>query len=373
MSFAKNIREIPINGSIITVFQAPTSASFSISKDGTILSEGKYIQTDFSNAKKKFKNHQLAGNFHQEKFGGKIKKFLDSIEFPISKGTTPVSSILEYLKLQGYPSDDYPNLTTWVIVPKPNKSTSGKTCFLNTFKGLPDESFEYCSYKNYDLNVYMTKITPEVTEVKFHVQIPSHIYKKCMENNDVSQRPETNYIESVSLGTLHEKMREYGSIAKHISDLEKSSKNCKKMILISFKSSETSLRDNFNFSYLGQKISTSFNWCVIYEYSDSLNGTKKYFTWKKMMSGHNLSGLSEYEGLSGIVDFESSGRKSHLTNRPDGVLVQWTKEREEFLSSLEDNFRALSDKLNFFLSDLDDEKLTELISNSELKLIGFKP
>ena len=373
MGQAINIQEIPLkDGTVITVFQSSPKSELSISRDGTVLTQGKYVQTDFSNSRKSFKNHQLLGNFHQEKFSGNLEKFFSKIKYPLDLGSGAVSTLLDYLKSQGYPDDNYPNLTTWVIVPKPDKTPTG-VAFKNIFKHLVDESFLHGSSKDYELDVYMTKITPETTEVKFRVDIPIHIYNKCMEDTNISYRPEVKYIESNSLSYLHERMREYSSQALSISDLVRFSEKSRKMIGIVFKSGENSVRDSFNFSYLGQKLTTSFNWFIVYEFDDSnsILGGKKYYTWKKMVNkNQNLSGIKEFEGLDGIVDLQKEGRKSYLTGKPEGILIEWTQEREDFLTSLESKFRKLSENLNEFLSDLDDKKLDLLIVNSSLNLLN---
>jgi hypothetical protein len=89
---------------------------------------------------------------------------------------------------------------------------------------------------------------------------------------------------------------------------------------------------------------------------------KKYFTWKKNMA--NGTTIGEFREFKGVVDLEVKGIKSHLGTRPQGVLIEWTQEREEFLFALENKFRNLSDNLNEFLSDLNNEKIDKLISSS---------
>jgi hypothetical protein len=45
-------------------------------------------------------------------------------------------------------------------------------------------------------------------------------------------------------------------------------------------------------------------------------------------------------------------------------IIKWTQEREDFLTTIEINFKKLSDNLNDYLSDLDDNKLDLLIANN---------
>jgi hypothetical protein len=59
-----------------------------------------------------------------------------------------------------------------------------------------------------------------------------------------------------------------------------------------------------------------------------------------------------------------------LTRKPEGVLIEWTQEREDFLTLLEQKFRNLSSNLNEFLSDLNEDKLDLLIGSSSLNLLN---
>jgi hypothetical protein len=364
-----NIEEIPLkDGIIITVFQSSPKSEIGISRDGTVISQKHFVQSEFSNARKIYRNHQLLGNFHQEKFSDKLEKFLLKIGYPLDPGSSAVSTLSKYLEAQGYPINSDPNLTTWVIVPKPDKAPTGAS-FKNVFR-LVSEEFIHSSFKDYELDVYMTKITPETKEIKFRVDIPPHIYNKCMEDNDVENRPQTKYIESNALSHLHSEMQGYSSQALVISDLVRDSQKSRKMIGIVFNSSESPVRDSYNFSYLGQKINTTFNWFLIYEFdnSHSLGASKKYYTWKKVISKN--SSIKKYGDFDGIVDLESKGEKSYLTGKPEGVLIEWTQEREDFLTLLEQKFRNLSTNLNDFLSNLDEKKLDLLIGSSSLNLLN---
>ncbi len=106
---------------------------------------------------------------------------------------------------------------------------------------------------------------------------------------------------------------------------------------------------------MGQKINTTFSFYVCY-----FTG-KEYYSYLKVDSGVGL----KTTGVKGIVDNTVSGHKSWIKQSPK-VMIDWTQEREDFLISLEDNFRKLSDNLNTFLKDLDSDKLDLLVANKEL-------
>jgi hypothetical protein len=187
----------------------------------------------------------------------------------------------------------------------------------------------------------------------------------CMKNPDLDNRLSLKYIESENLSDLHSKMSDYANLSSHVSELLKASEMYKKKICIVFNSKETTERDSYYFAYLGQRISTNFGWYIAYEYETkdfSGRPKKEYFTWKKNMSTGTTIG--EFRGYTGVVDFEKKGIKTHIHTKPPGVIVDWTQEREDFLTALENKFRNLSENLNEFLADLDDDKIEKLITSS---------
>jgi hypothetical protein len=357
----KNIIDYPITDSVfITVFSERASTTMSLSRGGTVVFEGKYVATEFSNKSKSFKNHELLGYIGKSNFEAKAKKFLDSIKYEYNGAAT--DTIVDYLKSQNYPFSDNHNI--WVIVPKPDKKPTGNK-FVITFERLPNETFEKRKFVDYDLDVYMTKIDSKTKKVVFRVDIPEHIYNMCMKNPDLDNRLSLKYIESENLSDLHSKMSDYANLSSHVSELLKASEMYKKKICIVFNSKETTERDSYYFAYLGQRISTNFGWYIAYEYETkdfSGRPKKEYFTWKKNMSTGTTIG--EFRGYTGVVDFEKKGIKTHIHTKPPGVIVDWTQEREDFLTALENKFRNLSENLNEFLADLDDDKIEKLITSS---------
>ena len=61
---------------------------------------------------------------------------------------------------------------------------------------------------------------------------------------------------------------------------------------------------------------------------------------------------------------------AYVGNTASHKMISWTQEREDFLQNLEMRFKALSDMLNGFLSDMDDDKLDKLIAGAGQKLLA---
>lgn len=359
---SKNIIDYPITDSIfITVFSERKSNTISLSRSGTVVFNGNYVDTEFSNNKKSFRNHELLGCLGTPVFEKKAKKFLDSIKYDYDSSAE--QALLEYLNGQGYPFSEDCNI--WIIIPKSDKKPTGDK-FTNIFDGLPTEDYKKNATQNLELTVYMTKIDSNTKRILFRVDIPDYIYNKCMENPDIENRLSLKYIESENLSTLHSEMSDYANKACHVHDLLTSSEKNKKKIGVVFDSGNSLERDSFNFAYLGKRTNITFRWYIVYEYEKSsfFSNEKCYFTWKKNMgAGTTIGAFREYKG---VVDFENKGIKSHLSSKPQGVLLDWTQEREDFLIALEEKFRNLSSNLNEFLSDLDNQKIDNLISSSSV-------
>jgi hypothetical protein len=334
--------------------------------------EGNSIATNFSNARLRYPHHQMIGHLLKgELFEKRLQKFFKEIGFEYTNSTA-TEALVEYLKTQNYPTDSVEYKingaeTVWVIIPKPYKEPKGQK-FVNLFKGLSTPEFMRGKNQDLELTVYMTPITREVKEITFRVDIPDYIYNKCMEDPVVEDRPGLKYIESNVLSVLHTKIKDLDSQALNLVERERASEKYTKKIAVIFSSAENGQRDSFNHAYMGQKITTTFQWYTVYQFTDGW-GRKNYFSWKRMHS-KNLSGLAEFPDINGIIDYEKQGRKNHFHTSPPGILIDWTQEREDFLTALEEKFRQLSGNLNQFLSDLNSEKLDHLIATSALKLLG---
>ena len=61
--------------------------------------------------------------------------------------------------------------------------------------------------------------------------------------------------------------------------------------------------------------------------------------------------------MSGIIDSEVYNEKNFIRNTRSNVIIDWSREKEDYLLSLENQFRTLNENLNLFLKDLTDEKL----------------
>jgi hypothetical protein len=374
---AHDIKQFPIKPSvIITIFKG--NRNYSLSKDGTILFDGKYVENDFSRNQYDFRYHELfeVGKDSTEK---KLNSFFKQNKIESEFDNDSSEEILfRFLEKQGYnislkKSENLygVNERLFVVIPKSYKKAKGSS-FKNIFN-ICSESFKYGDDIDIELDVFMTPITANVKNIIFRVDIPDYIYNKCLENNNVAIQPKLKYIESNSLSTLHSKMSEYSSMAVSVYQEQKSSEKYIKKIVIDFSSHETSERDSFNFAYTGQRIFTKFNWYIVYEYSSNgLMGGKSYFTFLKKES--NFSSVKPTHGLTkdenGLIDLSKVNGKCYLQSKPSGVIIDWTQERENFFNEIENNFRKLSMNLNHFLSDLDSEKVDLLINNSNFKFLN---
>jgi hypothetical protein len=183
----------------------------------------------------------------------------------------------------------------------------------------------------------------------------------AMTNNDVGKRPKRNYIEAPALGVLHKEINILTDYCHHIWRLDKSAEKSRKIIVINFASSERAKRDDYNHAYIGQQISTQFNFFVAYKCEDSSWNKGKMFCFKELHSGGSFD-----KGKNGIVDYEDVGRRRWIESTRCNVIIDWSQEKEDFLTKLEEQFRQLSANLNEFLKDLNEEKLLALIKNNQL-------
>ena len=345
-----NIAELPISDICrVTVFN--DRRDYSLSKSGDVLESRDSYAMDFLNRREKFNAHKLY----------KLSKLTDEIIkklYTIAK--QPVITLPEFLDYVISNTYNIPvNENTWFIFPNPSKANlSGKIHKIEFKLGHPE--FGYGGDLVEELDVYITPITKKSKSVKFSMFIPEFLYDKCMTCADTNERPEKDYLESDSLSGLHHNIDSLVSLAHKVWRHEEDAKKAKKVICINFNSTESTTRDDWNHGYTGQRISTTFQFFVAYK-TDS----NKYFTFDKLHSGFGTTD----KGIKGIVNTEQSGERQNLGGKIPNVVLDWTQEKEDYLKKLENQFRLLSNELNEFLSDLNDDKLMLLI-NSNTKLLN---
>lgn len=331
----------------IIVFEGRTHTKYTRgTSDGWIVENGDAVSSSFANAHLDLKGLQLFGKILSQD-ASKFTKIIEESGYITEK--EPKQSIIDFLATQGFQVTD----STRLMCPKFTKKLTGKKIQIEF--NLGNTNFDYGADEVRELDVYMTPITNQTKTVKFSVMIPTHIYNACALDPNEELRPKFKYLESESLSWLHSTITNMATQGFHLRQREKDAERAKKVICINFNSSESRERDSYNFGYIGQKINTTFSFYVCY-----FTG-KEYYSYLKVDSGFDL----RTTGVSGVLDNTISGHKSWIKQSPK-VMIDWTQEREDFLLSLEDNFRKLSENLNKFLKDLDTDKLDLLVANKEL-------
>lgn len=356
------IVEIPLSESFrITAFIG--KEDYSLSKGGYVLwCRGTAIET---NIKGNFRNHKLyrlekltddiVSDFYEEALLDVPEKPLEAFKAVLTDNDiiVPEPNIikgnLSYLT----------HATIWVIAPNTSKKLVGKPFPIEFNVGTLD--FGYGSGTIQELDVYITPITKKSKSVTYSMYIPKFLYNKCMTNLVIEERPKTKYIQADTLSILHSKIESLVNMAHNIQKMEAEALNAKKVLCINFNSSEQRVRDGFNHAYTGKKISTNFNFYAAFKTDKG-----KLFTFLKLQTG---IGTTE-KGVGGIIDSSLIGKRNWIEMSTPQVVIDWTQEREDFLFSLENEFIKLSEKLNFFLKDLNEEKLQKLIDAPNIKLLG---
>ncbi len=343
----------------ITVFYgSERDYSISTSTGHVCFNNSKYIE---SAVKGFYNNHLMLGKLSELKEEKVAKMFSEAgvtnsflnYENPEIVFDNSIDSFKSYLASHKW---DAPEDKTWIIIPKPSKHLTGKKISIEFNVG--NLNFDYGNSTTMELDVYMTAITKTSKSVTFAVKAPKFLYDKCMTDPDVDRRPKKDYCQNESLAYLHAYIQELAQQAFSIKQMEKEARTAKKIICINFSSSEQLTRDDYNHAYTGQKIGIHFNFFVAYKTTD--NGSRNMFTYKKYKTGFGTTD----KGINGIINTELQGSQNWLGTTPQ-VIIEWTQEREDFLLGIENNFRKLSENLNHFLKDLDEDKIKSLMENSQ--------
>lgn len=168
-------------------------------------------------------------------------------------------------------------------------------------------------------------------------------------------KPFTQKLSCVTLGTLLDQLSD---ICRDAIDMRKrETAETERYIAVKFVQSNTQRKDDFNFASMGFATSSMFQFFNVYKIIKSPHSLDQY-TYKSnvRIGGENYShrkGEWHYYGIGVIEKYQ---------------LIKWTQEREDFLQSVQDKFVAMNEQLETFLGNIDDDKIMELMANSQFLL-----
>jgi len=138
-----------------------------------------------------------------------------------------------------------------------------------------------------------------------------------------------------------------------------------KMIAIKFNHSTHKTKDNFNFSYTGEKFNMNFQFFIVYSYQ------------QKTIMGESVTQYKTRDSIYDVTNKEAyfsnnKNREWYMFNHDisrDFNLIKWSQEAEDFFNNVKKNFNKIAKDLDEYLCDIDDTKMKMLIDNN-IKLLG---
>lgn len=350
------IKELPLFPHYkIIVFNGGTS-TYSVGSVGVV--QGNSMVTEFMNTKHlrvDSNTHKMLGNlskiddkrckiaFDEARYIG--NQYPDFTNPDGNKFFSPLESIKSYLQAEGWTDKDE---DTWIIIPKPSKKLSGNHIDIE-FEICMEDFIPY-KYQKVLLPVYMTKIKSDTKDVQFNVEIPDFLYDFMVNHPEEGNRPKSKVITSNNFGHLHSALSGLSNGAVNLVEHDKELAKAKKIILVSFGSSQKDVRDDWHFGYKGKETYIQFNFFIGYQMPATF-----------FANGKDVYVDKRYEQGKGFMPVK--GRYIPVSHHHK--IIEWTQERENFLQTLEVNFKVLSDKLNGFLSDMDADKLDKLVAGGQ--------
>jgi hypothetical protein len=345
----------------IIVIEGNSSAQYYAVKDSFVCyaqdASCKFVDTETNNARLKVSNYKMLGRlsnitnekckmlFHEARYQSAL--YPNFLDINGEKLDSALDSIKSYLKSENWAAEDN---NTWVIIPKPAKKLVGKK--FDVEFDLVAEDFGYERNKII-LPVYTNEIKPDTKEIKYTVEVPDYIYDFLMVHPEEDKRPKSKVYTTNVFADLHTYLSNLGQCARSLTQLDKELAKAKKVILVSFGAGQQQTKDAWVHAYTGVQTNIKYQYYIGYKMlKNSLSGELGIYVDKKWLAG------------KGFVTMRADERKQPIGNISGFKIIDWTQEREDFLTNIEHNFKKLSDNLNAYLSDLDDNKLDLLIANN---------
>lgn len=243
---------------------------------------------------------------------------------------------------------------------------------------FPKQDLSGWDYDKKEITVN-TELNPLTNYFVFKLRIPSFVFDALKDTDDkymvTIPKPERGvpqawsskpkkFVQQISSITLSSLLAELGDIFQDALNLEQRKKaETEKYIAVNFAQSNNKLKDDFNFASMGFRTTSSFQFFVVYKVIKSPNA---------LNDGYNFKTRENINVTGSISNIKADGWYWYGRNVVERFkLIKWTQEREDFLTSVQARFVEMNQKLEGFLGDIDDDKIMELMNNSQF-LLGTK-
>lgn len=255
---------------------------------------------------------------------------------------------------------------------------------------LPTSDFKKSELKELSVNMNIPDSMTVNNNIEYSVLIPDFMFDELANSEpqfkteyDVnnrkisglfSEKTVTRKFKKTQTSTLISSLQDYiSSLTQHLNDKYSiEAETMKKKIFISFKHSENHTTNGLNGAYTGKNISQEFRYFIGYEVmSNSYNvwnkqAIEKRYISKIFYSSPNSSLRKLDTGFKEKKEFFlklPSNNQSIESFESEYSIIDWSEEREKFCEKIQNTFIKVNDELDFFLKNIDENKINMLISN----------
>lgn len=225
--------------------------------------------------------------------------------------------------------------------------------------------------------------------IEYSVVIPDYMFKE-LANSEPQFKTEYNINNGIVSGLFSDKAitRKFkktqtsiliSSLQEYISSLTQilidrysiETSTMKKKLFISFKHLENHTTNNLNGGYTGKLIRQEFRYFIGYEVMTSKfssllsrNVQKQYIT-KIIYASPNSSIRKNDTGFKEKDDLFIKLPNLNQSNESfenEYSIIDWTEEREKFCEKIQNTFIQVNNELDFFLKNIDEDKINMLIT-----------
>lgn len=151
-----------------------------------------------------------------------------------------------------------------------------------------------------------------------------------------------------------------------------------KKIFVRFNSSVSHDRHEWTHGYMGEKVSMGFQFFIGYEIEETTGWlgeketVKNYYTLIKHVTGSTAKHSTNFQEGNHLEPLHYHDKQSQKAFVNNYHILDWTQEREDFFNKhILDKFKDLDIKLKEYFSNLDNNKIELLMTNSaSQKLLG---
>ena len=234
-----------------------------------------------------------------------------------------------------------------------------------------------------DITIDGSEYDAKNQEIWYTLRIPDHVYNELLDTAP-EYTVEKGFRKSIKLSSIKMILEIYRNYCFEILNrYEMQNQTREKKLFVKFAHGNFKRRCDWTHGYMGESTTSDFQFFVGFKImeprhlsgEDASKHVVAYYTLiqhKPLMatSSHDRRDENDLKIGTKLHPLHMNTSQHRAAFEKTHAIIDWTQEREYFLTNVQNKFKDLNKYLNDFLGNLDNDKLQKLMEHTNFKLLN---